>query len=101
MVRPLLIDRIKIAQRGDPHLQNVRTEVENGAQQEFRVHDDGSLRYGNRLCVPNVPEIKKEILEVAHNTGCTVHPGVTKLYKDLKETFWCNNMKLEIAQYVA
>jgi hypothetical protein len=30
----------------------------------------------------------------------TVHPESTKKYKDLKATYWCNNMKREIAKYV-
>jgi hypothetical protein len=30
----------------------------------------------------------------------TVHPGSTKMYKDLKMTYWWNNMKMEIAKYI-
>ena len=91
MVRPSLIDRIKTSQVNDPYLQKIRTVVENRAQKEVNIHDDGSLRYGNRLYVPNMP----------HCTRYRIHPGGTKMYKDLKETFWWNNMKREIAQYVA
>jgi hypothetical protein len=75
--------------------------VESGAPSEFCIHEDGSLRFGNRLCVPNDPNLKEEILSEAHNIGYTVHPGGTKMYRDLKGTFWWNNMKREIAGYVA
>jgi hypothetical protein len=75
--------------------------VESGAPSKFCIHEDGSLRFGNRLCVPNDPDLKEEILSEAYNTGYIVHPGGTKMYRDLKGTFWWNNMKREIAGYVA
>jgi hypothetical protein len=100
-VQPTLVERIKVAQAGDPHLQKMKLMVESSAPSEFCIHEDGSLRFGNRLCVPNDPELKEEILSEAYNTGYTVHPGGTKMYRDLKGTFWWNNMKREIAGYVA
>jgi hypothetical protein len=36
----------------------------------------------------------------AHRSVYTVHPGSTHMYKDLKMTYWWNNMKREIAKYV-
>ena len=65
------------------------------------MHKDGTLRFGERLCVPCDLELKREILREAHSSGYTVHSGSTKMYKDLKRNFWWNNMKKEIAQYVA
>ena len=67
---------------------------------KFQVHEDGSLRFGNRLCVPKNSELKKKILEEAHSFAYTRHPGGTKMYRDLRENFWWNNMKREIALYV-
>ena len=37
----------------------------------------------------------------AHETPYSVHPGATKMYKDLKENFWWSNMKNEIADFVS
>ena len=100
-VQPTLIERIKIAQSNDPQLQKIRDLINLGSQSKFCIHEDGSLRFGNQLCVPNDPDLKAEILKEAHNTSYTIHPGGTKMYRDLRETFWWNNMKREIAQYVA
>ena len=100
-VQPTLIDRIKIAQSIDPQLQKIRDLINLGSQFEFWIHRDGSLRFGNRLFVPNDPDLKAEILKEAHITSYTIHPRGTKMYRDLRETFWWNNMKREIAQYVA
>ncbi|OMO80899.1 reverse transcriptase [Corchorus capsularis] len=100
-IQPTLIERIKEAQLVDSALQKVRANIETGAPSDFRIHDDGSLRFGDRLCVPNDVEIKKVILDEAHYSGYTVHPGGTKMYRDLKETYWWNNMKREIGEFVA
>jgi hypothetical protein len=51
--------------------------------------------------VLDIPEIKELILKEAHETPYTIHPGSTKMYMDLKELFWWNNMKQEIAKFVS
>ena len=50
--------------------------------------------------MPNDPLIKKEILEEAHYSPYTIHLGSTKMYHDLHDNFWWNNMKREIAHFV-
>ena len=57
--------------------------------------------FGNRICVPNKIELKKLILQEAHDTPYSIHPGGTKMYQDQKERFWWHGMKREIATYVA
>jgi hypothetical protein len=51
--------------------------------------------------VPDIQEIKELILKEAHETPYSIHPGSTKMYMDLKELFWWNNMKREIAKFVS
>jgi len=50
--------------------------------------------------VPNKAEIRKQNLEEAHNSGYSVHLGGTKMYRDLRQYYWWNNMKKEITNYV-
>ena len=45
------------------------------------------LRMGTRLCVPNVDDLRKELLEEAHYSAYSVHPGSTKMYHTLKDTY--------------
>ena len=42
-----------------------------------------------------------DILREAHWTPYTIHPGETKMYRDLKLIFWWKRMKVDIAKYVA
>jgi hypothetical protein len=51
--------------------------------------------------VPVDPEIKKIILDKAHKSKFSIHPGSTKMYQDLNQNFWWSNMKVDIAKYVA
>ena len=43
---------------------------------------------------------KNEIMSEAHETPYTAHPGSTKMYQDLKKSFWWNGMKRDIAAFV-
>jgi hypothetical protein len=75
--------------------------IEEGRPSEFHVGDFNSLWFHGRICVPDIPEIKELILKEAHKTPYSIHPRSTKMYMDLKELFWWNNMKREIAKFVS
>ena len=93
----MYLDRVKAAQRRDPQLQKIMYEVQQGQSRDFVVDREGTLRLGTRLYVPNVDELRKEITEEAHFSAYSIHPGSTKMYQDLKDTYWWNGMKRDIA----
>jgi len=99
-IQSSLIDEIKEAQKEDPRLQIFRAQVEAGLRTDICIHPDGALYFGSRLCVPQ-GEVRQKILEEAHSSAYSIHPGGTKMYQDLKKHFWWNAMKREIAQFVA
>ncbi|GJY51791.1 putative nucleotidyltransferase, ribonuclease H [Tanacetum coccineum] len=37
----------------------------------------------------------------AHSSPFTIHPGSTKMYRDLKQYFWWNGMKQDVATFVS
>jgi transposase InsO family protein len=51
--------------------------------------------------IPQDRNLNKEILDEAHLSEFTIHPGSTKMYRDLRENFWWSNMKGEIVEYVS
>ena len=67
----------------------------------FSIDDQGVVYFGNRLVVPKKPELKELILQEAHESPLSIHPGSTKMYQDLRQRFWWTRMKREIAQFVA
>ena len=74
--------------------------VLSGKAPGFVIHKNGTVRFQNRVCVPIVGKLKKKILDEGHNSPHSVLPGGEKLYKNLKQTFWCSNMKQKLTDYV-
>ncbi|KAJ6808834.1 uncharacterized protein M6B38_165845 [Iris pallida] len=99
-VQSSLIDRIKEAQQSDPKLQKIWKQTEAGLQTGIRKHPDGSLRFGDRLCVSS-GDLRTKVMTEAHNSQYSIHPGSTKMYKDLRQTFWWHGMKREVARFVS
>ena len=91
-VQPTLVERIILSLANDSHLKKIMDEAHSGKKPEFSISEDGALRFGSRLCVPNDPLIKKEILEEAYYSPYTIHSGSTNMYHDLCENFWWNNI---------
>jgi hypothetical protein len=60
----------------------------------------GTLWFKGRLVVPKKEALKKKILDQAHTSRYSIHPGSTKMYHDLRQQFWWTRMKHEAACYV-
>jgi hypothetical protein len=97
-IRPTLLERIRAAQEQDDETTRLKEKINKGLG--FYITSDGLFRYQNRICVPNDEEIKKLILEETHFSPYSVHPGGTKMYRDLKGYFWWNGMKRDVAEFV-
>ena len=46
----------------------------------WTVHRNGSLRYRGRVVVPQLTDLREEILREFHWFRFAVHPGGTKMY---------------------
>jgi hypothetical protein len=51
--------------------------------------------------VPKDQKLRNQILDEAHSSKLSIHPGSSKRYQDLRTHFWWTKMKKEIAAYVA
>ena len=100
-VRPLLVDQILAGQSLDPQMIKHKEEIEKGKKTEFQIRDDGMIVKGQRMCVPEYGDLKREIMEEAHSSAYAMHPGSTKMYRTLKEHYWWNGIKKEIAGFVS
>jgi hypothetical protein len=92
---------LREAQLHDRLLQEVRKRIEAGKPREFTMEEDGTIFFRDRLCVPQKSDVKMDILREAHHTLYMVHPGETKMYQDMRQSFWWKCMKVDIAKYVA
>ena len=100
-VRPTLPQRIQTAQSDDPVLLRIIEQTRDNGKPGFLLDHTGTLRFGSRLCVPDADGLRDEILAEAHRTSYTVHPGETKMYRDLRQHFWWPGLKRSIAEFVA
>ena len=96
-----LMGEIMKRQKEDPFIVEEIRRIDEGRQSMFKLREENSLWFQGRIYVPDVPEIKEVIFKEVHQTPYSIHPGSTKMYMDLKEMFWWNNMKREIAKYVS
>ena len=81
-------------------MQKLRTEVEAKLRTNLLIHEDGSLRFGSRLCIP-AGEIRQDLMREANSSTYSVHPDGTKMHRDMKQHFWWHGMKREIVRFVA
>jgi hypothetical protein len=51
--------------------------------------------------VPKRDNVEKKILDEAHTSRYSIHPGSTKMYHGLRQQFWWMRMKHEVAHYVS
>jgi hypothetical protein len=99
-VKPMLEDLIRKAQRLDTETTGLVEKARKEQLPDLRTDEEGALWFRDRLCVPK-GEARGILLDEAHNSAYSIHPGTTKMYLDLKTKYWWRGMKKEIAQYVA
>jgi hypothetical protein len=97
----ILLQRIIDAQKDNEGMRHIREKIETGKAKCFRKDDQGIVWFNNRIVVPKNEGIRQQILDEAHLSRYSIHPGSTKMYHDLKQHYWWTKMKIEIARYVA
>jgi hypothetical protein len=97
----VLLQRIIDAQRTDKGMKHIHEKIEGDKANCFRKDDKGILWFNDRIVVPKDAEVHQQILDEAHLSRYSIHPGSTKMCKDLKQHYWWTKMKIEIARYVA
>ncbi|XP_071928044.1 uncharacterized protein [Coffea arabica] len=99
-LRSPLLKRIKEAQKTDPTVQKKLEQVQKGENLDFKLGSEGILRFRDRIVVPADEELRKEILQESHRSRYTIHPGVNKMYHDVKELYWWDGLKRDVAKFV-
>ncbi|KAD3336153.1 hypothetical protein E3N88_31672 [Mikania micrantha] len=100
VITPDFLNELKDAQKEGLKEENVGFErifgqVKNLEENEFGV----KIRFG-RMWVPRNGDIRSRILDEAHKSRYSIHPGATKMYQDLRKDYWWPGMKFNVMQYV-
>jgi hypothetical protein len=102
-IESTLQDRIIMSQLHDEGIKIIKQKLSQGEAKHRCFHTDhqGVLWFNNRIVVPKNHQLRKQILDEAHLSKFSIHPGSTKMYQDLRQNFWWTRMKREIAKYVS
>ncbi|GJV12343.1 putative reverse transcriptase domain-containing protein [Tanacetum coccineum] len=70
-------------------------------KEKLEPRADGTLCLNNRSWLPCYGDLRTLIMHESHKSKYSIHPGSNKMYQDLKQLYWCPNMKTDIATYTA
>ncbi|XP_073153986.1 uncharacterized protein [Henckelia pumila] len=99
-MQPTLRDRIIDRQPADEQLQRMRQKDEAKGNLLYTVVD-GIVQYQGRMWVPNIDQLRTEILTEAHTSPYSIHPENTNMYRDLQSLYWWPGMKRDIGRFVS
>jgi hypothetical protein len=102
-IESTLQDKIIILQMHDEGIKIIKQKLSLGEAKYRCFHTDHQriLWFNNHIVVPKNHQLRKQILDEAHLSKFSIHPGSTKMYQDLRQNFWWTRMKREIAKYVS
>ncbi|GJY91023.1 putative reverse transcriptase domain-containing protein [Tanacetum coccineum] len=73
--------------------------LQKGLDEMIEQRSDETLYYLDRIWVPLKGEVRTLIMDEAHKSKYSVHPGDDKMYYDLRDRCWWPGMKKDIAEY--
>ena len=98
---PSLLSRVIESQEQDVEIVSIRDRVQSSTGDEgWTIHADGILRYRGRVVVPQLTDLREEILSEFHYSRFDVHPGGTKMYQDLRRQYYWSGMKRHVGDFV-
>jgi hypothetical protein len=81
-----VLHKVMEQQKLDCEWANLCSKVDDKSP-EYSIGTNGELRFKGRLWVPNDLRLKEYVLAGAHKSQYAIHPGSTKMYKELKQNF--------------
>jgi hypothetical protein len=90
---PSIKEDVIATQRTDIGMSHLHRRLELGEAQCFRQDVEGVLWFKNRLVLPKDFELRQKIMNEAHCSRYSIHPGTNKMYQYLKKNFWWIIMK--------
>nr|GEV14841.1 hypothetical protein [Tanacetum cinerariifolium] len=71
-----------------------------GLETHFERRDDGGIYFFDRIWIPSVGGVRKLIMDKAHTSRYSIHPGADKMDHYLRDLYWWPDMKRDFAEYV-
>ncbi|GJS43900.1 putative reverse transcriptase domain-containing protein [Tanacetum coccineum] len=94
-------ERIQVAQSEALRQENILMENLHGLDRQMEKKEGESLYFMDRIWVPLIGGMRTVVMDEAHKSKYSVHPGADKMYYDLRDMYWWPRMKRDIATYVS
>ncbi|KAK1429741.1 hypothetical protein QVD17_11959 [Tagetes erecta] len=101
IITPGVMEEIRRAQVEALNEDQIKAERMIGKEIELTENTYGVKTIYGKIWVPRFGEIRKGVLDEAHKSRYSIHPGGTKMYQDLKRDYWWPGMKREVEAYVS
>ncbi|GJR73382.1 putative reverse transcriptase domain-containing protein [Tanacetum coccineum] len=70
-------------------------------KERLKPYVDGTLCLNNKSWLLCYGDLRTLVMHESHKSKYSIHPGLDKMYQDLKQLYWWPNMKANIATYVS
>ncbi|KAI3786840.1 hypothetical protein L1987_40849 [Smallanthus sonchifolius] len=71
-------------------------------QRDFLTENSQGVRVkGDHIRIPKFGGFREQVLDEAHKSRYSIHPGSTKMYQDIKGNYWWPGMKHDVIKYVS
>jgi hypothetical protein len=80
LVSELLEQIIAKQMYDDLEISHIKKLMAEGCGPHFSIDEQGVVKYKNRLVVPSNEELIRKILDEAHQSMLSIHPGSNKMY---------------------
>jgi len=67
-------------QKTDKGISHIKEKIKDDPRTQFRVDERGVLWFQHQLVVPKDLELKNRIMDEAHLSKLSIHPGSSKMY---------------------
>ncbi|XP_010484884.1 PREDICTED: uncharacterized protein LOC104763175 [Camelina sativa] len=97
-----LVQRIREEQPKDENLKKIVEKLrslDGPNASGYHLADDDTLLLNGRITVPDRTRLRQEILTAAHSSALSIHPGSTKMYKDVRMYYYWPGLKRAVADW--
>ncbi|KAJ9543867.1 hypothetical protein OSB04_023574 [Centaurea solstitialis] len=99
-VRCDLNDLIRKAQAEGLAEEKLKSERLVTYKNQLLEDDKGLKRFKGRIWIPRCTDVRNMLLDDTHNSRYSIHPGSTKMYRDLRKSYWWPGMKRDVGRRV-
>nr|GEU93662.1 reverse transcriptase domain-containing protein [Tanacetum cinerariifolium] len=91
-------DKILAAQK---EVMDESAGLHKGLDRMIEQRSNRTLYYLDQIWVPLKGDVRTLIMDEAHKSKYSVHPGADKMYYDLRDRYWWPGIKKDKAEYVS